>query len=115
MVEPDRGVTTMLRDELLGWGHLSTSAATGTDGLAATLQRSPDLVLLSTGIEDMTPEEFVTALDAIGARTPPVVLMADEPAPPIWQVVGFLHKPLDLVALERVVSAFASEHVVYAP
>lgn len=115
VVEPDRRLTALFRAQLLAWGHLSTTVTTGTDGLAAVLQQTPDLVLLDPDIEDMTAAEFVASLGAIGDRMPPVVLVADEGAAPIWQVVGFVRKPVDPDALERVVAAFADDTALHAP
>ena len=109
MVEPDPRLAGALRRALLGWGHLSTTAPCTIDGLASTVRQTPDLVLLDSACGHEEMDQFVAAIGALGTRTPPIVLMSEEPTAPIWQVVGFIRKPVDLAALERVVAAFASD------
>lgn len=107
MVEPDARLARALRDELLTWGHLSTTATSTMEGLASALRQAPDLVLLDgdSGRDEL--DGFVAALGALGPRTPPIVVMSEEPTAPIWQVVGILRKPVAADALESVVGAVA--------
>ena len=98
VVEDEIAIAEMLLMLLEEEGHIVRTAADGRAGLAAALERRPDLVLTDTTMPTMTGPELVAALQGEAALAGvPVIVMSALPMAEVLRTyprwAPFIQKP----------------------
>jgi DNA-binding NtrC family response regulator len=90
-------------------GYRITIADSGTEGVEHVRSASPDVVLLDMHLPDRSGLEIYRSIRAIDARIPVIFITTAKTAEAAIEAVkhgafDYLHKPLDVVQLRRVVT-----------
>jgi two-component system OmpR family response regulator len=78
VIDDEPGVRDLLQDALSGAGYRVQSATNGADGLDQLRRRSADLCIVDVNMPTMNGFEFLEKLRAHDAKTPVLMLTADD-------------------------------------
>ncbi len=106
IVDDEKNIRTLFRDELEEEGYLVQTAGSGKDALERIEQDTPDLVVLDVRMEDMTGLEVLAEIRKIHDSLPVIMCTAVrglEDDFTVWDahVSDYITKPVDLEDLKE--------------
>ncbi|MEO7337638.1 MAG: response regulator [Caldimonas sp.] len=116
IVEDNEKNMKLVRDILQHQGHATLEAATGVDGVALALERTPDLILMDIQLPDIDGIEALRRIRAEAALdATPVVAVSASVMPDEQQKIvasgfdAFITKPIDLKQFRATVQRFLAQ------
>jgi DNA-binding response OmpR family regulator len=116
IVDDEKNIRTLFRDELEEAGYEVVTAGSGTEALARVSADAPDLVLLDIRMEDMTGLEVLEKIRRENQTLPVIMCTAVrglEDDFTVWDahVSAYITKPVDLDELkEKISTALRTGH-----
>jgi two-component system, NtrC family, sensor kinase len=117
VVEDETEVAATLLDLLAGRDYNVVTATTAEEGLKTVPSMRPNVVLLGLSLPDMSGPDLLTAFRRIDPYVPIIVVTSVVDPDVIKQVRAkepfhLVHKPFDIDALDRVVSAAVRSNIL---
>src|SRR5437763_9078247 len=103
VVDDSPAVRALLTDVLTAAGYRVKAAPDGAAALRLVAQARPDFIITDVQMPRLDGLGLVSTLRTIGLDQIPTLVMSGEPCPEGVSAGSFLHKPLDLNMLLRIV------------